>query len=147
MSATEGDAQYIESHLRAEDLAEVTTVSGTHVGQLEVFRGLSRSCLTFRMTPESNPFAIFGVVDDRQNAGFGCVWMLCTPEVSLAARPVMREAKKWAARWLKYYPKGLHQMVDARNDLHRRWLQLIGFFETEQRVAINGVPFIYVYKR
>jgi hypothetical protein len=142
--ATEEDALHIERNLRPEDRREVETVSGKVEGMLSVFLSLSRSAYTFRFD-NGDPFAIFGVVTDPKHEGYGAVWLLATPEISQAKRSVLREAERWANRWVKYYPKGLHQLVDSRNTLHLRWLKKLGF-KTGQSALIRDVPFIYVRK-
>lgn len=71
-----------------------------------------------------HPFAFFGMsaTDDLE----GSVWMLATPEIERNARSVAHWTPRVLQEWHSRVPL-LHNVVDARNALHIRWLSRFGF--------------------
>jgi hypothetical protein len=114
------DAMWIAPRLRPEDKREVEHVSGRAEEVLPLAVSISRECYTFRIGPHEPPFAIFGVTDDP-NSDKGVVWFLATHNPAPLA--VLEEAKHWLAHWRRFYYV-LHAVVDSRNEVHVRWLEL-----------------------
>lgn len=149
--ATQTDALWLGCNLREEDRREVETATGM-AAEAVVPASLyhSRECYTMRR-PDSDgriadmPCMIFGVHEDPRESGVGVVWMLCSDAIRTAALSILREASYWLDAWAMRYPNGLHNLVDKRNILHLRWLQLMGFtFHGEHEV--NGQLFIHAIR-
>lgn len=97
--------------------------------------------------PTSPPFILYGVADDELHVGYGVIWMVCTPEIKKYRRALLRDAPG-RIQWIhdrKWYPRGLHNFVLARNELHLKWLKRMGaiFPRTDRIALINGEPFTY----
>ena len=91
---------------------------------------------------DRNPLAIFGVADDPNTAAWGVVWMLATPRIQKVWLALMKVSPKWLDLLAAPYTAGLHNIVDARNTLHVRWLQKTGF-KPRQTIIHNGHKFIH----
>lgn len=150
--ATLTDASRIGETLRAEDRMECETMTGmaAQAAVLSSFQ-TSKRCYTIRRPDatgriEKDPCVIFGVLDDPQTEGVGVMWMLCSDRISGAALSILREMRFWIAGCIGLYPKGIHNLVDKRNDTHLRWLQVLGF-TLHQEVEVNGQPFVHAVLR
>lgn len=146
--ATLEDAQWLSTNLREDDVREIETASGRSPQEVVPlsFR-VSSECYTIRFTDstgriEDKPVAIFGVSSDPE-PGWGVMWLLGTTGIRRGSLSIIREATKWLDHWNEKYPKGIHNIVDTRNDLHVRWLQLMGFSFARTQVLVNDVPFEY----
>lgn len=111
---------------------------------LPVSLSLSFECYTVRKHPTLRPFAICGVTDDPTHDGHGVIWFLGTAEIASCPLAILTEAHVWLRHWGRRYPF-LHNVVDSRNLLHRRWLKLLGF-EEGARVDRSGVRFIHIIR-
>lgn len=141
-----GEAEDISTRLRWVDQREVLTASGLPASELlPKAVPLCSECFTVRKTPSSSPLSIFGVNDDQDRPGVGIVWMLSTDQIATVRAALFREAPKWIDRWGQMYPRGLHNIVDARNVLSIRWLALLGFQFGEQ-IERGGFPFIHFHR-
>ena len=89
---------------------------------------------------------IFGVGPDIAKLGWGIIWLLATDDVNMGAKGIALEVPHWLNHWLRFYPAGLHNLVDTRNETHLRWLHRIGF-AMGQTIEIRGVPFQHFYLR
>ena len=143
--AKPADATWFATRLRAEDVAEIQAGSGMAP---EVVLPLSlesaRVCLV--MQPDGHdPVAIFGVSDDPINGDLGIVWLLATDAVPKFALGVLQAARMYLRLFLEAYPDGVHNLVDTRNELHRRWCRLLGFSELAT-MDVRGVPFVLIHK-
>jgi hypothetical protein len=137
---------WLAPRLRPEDKREIETVSGRDSSEsLSLSVSTSLDSYTFRFPGERKPFAIFGVAHDDKNAGYGAVWFLATPDVARARVAVLREVPFWLNSWSRWYPHGLHNIVDSRNTLHLRWLEALDF-QLGPVTLVNGVPFIYAIR-
>lgn len=150
--ATVIEAKWLGHNLREEDRREVETATGMAASAVvPASLSTSRECYTARRAGtegyiEQDPFLCFGVADDPRNDGAGIIWLLATDKIRGANLSVLREASYWIDAWLRKYPCGLHNIVDARNSLHLRWLKLLGF-SFEKNVEINGQTFIHAIRR
>jgi hypothetical protein len=148
--ATRADAEFIASHLRVEDRAEVEAATGRSPLEIvpESF-DLSTQCYTIRhasvLQVDDLPCAIFGVADDPTTEGLGLVWLLATADVFNVRGSVLAAAPHYINAMSARYPLGLHNVVDHRNLLHLRWCLKTGFVEIGQ-VDVNGFPFHHIYR-
>lgn len=76
----------------------------------------------------------------------GIPWMVSSPNMIKHKKLLMRYAKKVIKEMLKQF-ETLFNYVDARNELHIRWLKHMEFQFTGRDLIINGVPFRFFYKR
>ena len=146
--ATERQAESIGRNLRAADNLEVLTSSGGKepaVVLRDSFRA-SKECYAIKIAHEGGmPCAIFGVADDPTVEGLGVIWMLCTKAIERCPIALVKVALGWIDHMARHYPLGLHNIADARNDLHIRWAKLSGFTEVGA-VELNGHRFIHIYR-
>lgn len=145
--AQRGEAIWLSSRLRPEDIREIETTTGKAPEvTVPLSFDVSTKCYTIRYSNngvvERYPLAICGVADDPQDDLMGIVWMLATPRIQKVWLALMKVADTWLDRLSEDYPEGLHNIVDARNMLHIRWLQKTGF-RSLGTVTVNGYKFIH----
>ncbi len=144
--ASREEAIWFSSRLRSEDRREIETASGQGPETiLPLSFDLSDECYTIRIDPHGDPVAIYGMVPDtshEQKEGIGVIWLLATPEVRRASLALLREVPHWLNAWALKYPNGIHNIVDSRNQLHVRWLKLMGFQITHE-IELRGVTFYH----
>lgn len=144
--ATETEAINLAPRLRPEDKREVETASGKTVEEaLLLSLYSSRERYAWYLAGEKQPVAMFGCMDDPQNANYGVLWLLAAPEITKARLAVLKEGRLWLNSWSRFYPYGLHNLVDSRNAEHLRWLQILNF-EFGPKMDVNGVPFVYAIR-
>lgn len=141
------DAQWLSSRLRPEDASEIEAATRkTPKEILPLGFDISKKCYTVfysnGFTTDTHPCAIFGVADDREEHRMGVVWMLATPRFNKCWLAFMKAAPKLLDGLAEGYEWGLHNIVDARNILHIRWLQKTGFAKLKN-VELNGYRFIH----
>lgn len=74
--------------------------------------------------------------------GFGTIWMCATTAISRHRLELLRHARQWIDHLLTSYER-VGNMVDNRNKLHVRWLQMLGFrFTGIAIVGPESIPFI-----
>lgn len=144
------DAEWVGEHLRDADAQEVQTATGANplVAVLRAF-AISSECFSIfrseRGRVMGTPCALFGVVPDLGNAGYGVVWLLATDDIRGAGISLLRVADRWLDYLSRSYPKGLHNYADQRNTLHIRWCKLSGFTLGALH-DIGGFPFQYIHR-
>lgn len=148
--ASREEAVWLSSRLRPEDRREIETASGkTAEVLLPASFDLSDEAYTIRLTTdgklEANPVAIFGVAEHVRHPNIGIPWLLSTEGIRRGALSVLREAPFWLDSWLAKYSGGLHNIVDQRNALHRRWLAYTGFTFGET-IILHDHPFIHFHR-
>lgn len=146
--ALRADAEWISTRLRPEDKAEVETITGLPATEVVPFSfDLSSEAYTFRLASgrlaaQKDPAVLFGVCDDPTSPGKGVMWLVATPEITLAPLSVLRECRYWCEHFRRRYQGGLQNLIDTRNDLHVRWLKLLGFTMGDI-YTINGQTFVH----
>jgi hypothetical protein len=124
--AQDGDAFELAPKLRAADLQEIEANLGEDpLIVLERSIAISNPCYAV-VDEADNPMALFGAAPDTGDAETGMVWLLGSNE--LVAHPfyVLRNSRKWVEKLHQCY-KVLWNCVDARNEVHIRWLKWCGF--------------------
>lgn len=121
--AKEQDAFWFASRLRPEDAGELLRAhpDGNLWSILVNAITVSEESYTLRFGNE-DPCILFGV---RPIGPSGVIWMVGTPDIHGHAISILREARHWFTAWKQRYSY-LCNYVEARNDLHVRWLQLLG---------------------
>ncbi len=116
----------IAQRLREADLREIKA----NLGQdplIVLERGIAQSDPCYTVVNEQNkPLALFGVVPDTGDPDVGLVWLLASDELAQHPFFVLRNTHKWVEKLQRQY-RVLWNHIDARNELHIRWLQWSGF--------------------
>ena len=125
------DADYLAPLLRPADLLEIEATLGPGADVREVLRvsvKYSDPCLVGLDPKTGKPILVAGVVPDLEhnNPKVGTVWMLGTPEIESYPVKFTRWGRKVVGLFHEKYSL-LHNFVDARNDVHIKWLRLLGF--------------------
>jgi hypothetical protein len=123
--ATPDDAQRLAPRLRAADLREIRAM--TRQPPVDVLRGgiLASDPCHAVVGEDGAPVAVFGVVPDRA-VGSGALWLLGADEIVATPYLFLRESRAWIERLLARY-ETLRVVIDARNDVHVKWLGWCGF--------------------
>lgn len=119
------DAGALAPRLRAADLREIQAV--TRQSPLEVLLGgiaASDPCDAV-VDGDDRPLAVFGVVpgEDRDT---GVIWLLGSDELVERPFAFLRRSRAAIDALLGRY-RTLWNVVDARNEVHVRWLRWCGF--------------------
>ncbi len=137
--ATRARAAFVFERLRWADQQEVDTAGGftDADSRLEVLlAGWKASTVSYAIEVDGRTVAVLGLVPTPIA---NVVWMLCTDEVAMAPKAVLRRCTDVAAKWYRRYGT-LLCIADNRNELHHRWIKLIGF-DRQGEVDQNGFPF------
>lgn len=120
------DIDRLSKRLRAADLQEIQAVTGEDSRKaLEQGMAWSDPCLVVA-DPQDRSLALFGVVPDPGQADVGRVWLLGTDDLVSYSHAFLRNSRKWIEKLHERYPT-LWNYVDARNEVHIRWLKWCGF--------------------
>ena len=121
------DVAFVADEMRPEDVAEVRAQSGHSPREALLFCFfMSKPCMTM-VGREENVIGMWGVVPQGPTAGR--VWMLgCQSMLDDHGdrRTFLKESKAQLAKLHEQYPV-LFNVVDARNEVHVRWLRYMGF--------------------
>jgi len=129
--AQPGDGLSIASRLRAADRAELTA-AGVHDIPALLEAACARGYITIVGEDASGcPMLIFGTESAVQFQSWGpsaAIWMLACEGIERHARQIARQSHSWTQAVIAAHGPGAsgHNMVDARNALHLRWLKWCG---------------------
>ena len=124
--STIADATYLASRLRQADLDEIKASSGdTPVASLERSIYVGVTTHTMIDPDDGEPVGIFGLVE-TPDPTLAAVWAMATHKLFNNTKLFMRESRKWLEHVNDVYPV-LYNYVDARNTIHIKWLQSLGF--------------------
>lgn len=123
--ADEVDCALLSSILRQADLDEIAAASGERP-LVALCKGLwaSEFCHAITEDDENHPLAIFGIVRVESNPTIGLVWMLGSDLIKMHSIEFLRKSKEWVEA--QDY-EILYNNIDARNTVHIKWLQWLGF--------------------
>ena len=121
------DVSIVAENMRKEDVAEVKAQTGAcPKGGLLYAYFMSKPCLTV-VSRHGHLMAMGGVVPSGEKTGR--IWLLgCQSMVddSMDKRWFLRKSKETLAEMQSLYPL-LFNMVDARNEVHVKWIDWLGF--------------------
>lgn len=141
------DANEVARNLRSADLQEIRANLGED--PLTVLRkGIAESDPCYAVVDqEDRAFALFGVVPDTGDADVGLVWLLASDELAEHPFFVLRNTRKWVEILQRRY-RVLWNHIDARNELHIRWLRWSGFtlLRRIEKYGVEQRPF-YEFER
>jgi hypothetical protein len=132
-------ASSIAPRLRTADRDEIHAVSGQDP-EAALLNGIRMSAKAITLLIDDQPEAIFGVVEkDKQT---GIVWMLGTDELVREPKRFWIAGKSWLTTLHMTWPV-LTNYIDARNEVHIRWLERMGakFHGTEPEFGFEKRPF------
>lgn len=130
--ATLEDADYLAARLRHEDLQELIAAgSPSALTSLKAGILFSRPALSI-VDANDKAVTMFGVAPSG-DPFVGFVWLLSSDVIDKNKTKFLRHSRKWLEALHKDYPV-LTNRVDARNTVHIKWLEWLGF------TFINKVP-------
>jgi hypothetical protein len=142
-----GDAADVAPRLRIADLQEVSASLGeSPISVLE--EGIAESDPCYAVTDKAGSvLALFGVVPQVGDEGVGRIWLLGSQELVAERFYFARNSRLWVDCLQDRYSV-LWNWVDARNEVHIRWLKWCGFTLTgvDETYGVEGRPF-YEFKR
>jgi hypothetical protein len=113
------DVEYLAPRLKYEDKREVDANTGSTTHQA-LTKGYFQSEVCFTLVGNGEPIGMFGVSSE------GAIWLLVTDGIKKHKIKFIKESRKVIEFLLKKYRK-LWNYVDARNELHIKWLKSCGF--------------------
>jgi hypothetical protein len=140
------DAHFISTRLRRADAAEIAAVTVEPPVRVLV-NGITQSdpCFTVK-TAGGEPCGLFGIRDSGHPES-AVVWMLGTDHLTTNGRTFLRHSRHWLDELHKNH-RLLFNVIDARNTVHRRWLDWMGFDEVQEieKYGIERRKF-YLFRR
>ena len=117
----------VAENMREEDIAEIRAQSGLEpLASLFYCFFKSKPCMTM-ISRHGHQMGMWGVVPESETSGR--IWMLgCQSMLDDTSdkHTFLRQSKIELRKILNKYPV-LFNVVDARNEIHVRWLQWMGF--------------------
>jgi hypothetical protein len=140
--AAEQDAIYFAANLRPADALELQTAH-PHEELVDVLNDAIRQGESFTLQfGEAAPCILFGIV--KYTDIIGIIWMVATRSITGHALSILREASMWIDSWKARYGV-LANYVELRNELHIRWLTILGARFTK-KLQRNGVDvFLFTF--
>jgi Bacteriophage T7, probable scaffold protein Gp13 len=145
--ARHSDAADVAPRLRIVDLEEVRASLGEPARSV-LEEGIAESDPCYAVTDEAGSvLGLFGVVPQEGNEGVGRIWLLGSEELVAERFYFARNSRIWVDCLQERY-RVLWNWVDARNQVHIRWLKWCGFTVTgmDEKYGVEGRPF-YEFKR
>ncbi len=128
------DVRTLSEKLRSADLQEIAAATGEEP-YWSLLRGFTDSVHCWTMLGNDSVVGMFGV-----NKA-GAIWMMCSDELSRFSVRFLRESLEMVDYLQEEYPV-LWNWIDARNELHIRWLKWLGFQFTElEEHGVLKLPF------
>lgn len=127
-AATPEDALALAPRLRIADRAEIAAQTSEEPVDV-LLRGVecSKPAHAIVADPGDQVLALFGVTpQELQPGACGAVWLLASDELLGHSMQFRRECRAWVSRLQQTYNL-LWCYVDARNAVHRRWVEWCGF--------------------
>ena len=132
--ASRTDAEWVFTHLRAEDYTEVTDAADGADPYPILMAGWKESRVCYALRVNGRAIAVLGILP---TPSFNVVWLVATDEVAKHRLAVLRHGRDVADKWFRRFGT-LMCIADNRNTLHQRWIKLIGF---EEGMAVPSLPF------
>ena len=139
----DSDYKQLESiKLRPADEQELVTATGLSVVD-GLKESINHSTWTGVIEDEGKIIMLYGLATSEW---FGIPWMMCTDEAYRYQYSLVKWGKEIVAEMLNQTPY-LSNIVDARNEVHIKWLKWMGFTFTGNEFEINGYPFLHFVMR
>lgn len=139
--ASPSDALWLAPRLREADKAEVRAASGLDPAVALDFAVRSSRPSLAMMGDQGGCIGLFGAAPTVDPLA-GIVWMLATDDLERHSRQFLRESRPWIGQLHRAYPL-LFNFVDARNEIHIRWLRWCGFtfINRHEEFGVERRPF------
>jgi hypothetical protein len=111
--------------LRKADVEEIQAASGLHPSEA-LLLGYEHSIECYTIWAEGERLGMFGVVLEEVNPSIGRVWLLGTDLIPTHKIEFLRKSTEFVVDFNKRFPV-LFNNIDARNEVHIKWLQWLGF--------------------
>ena len=132
--ARSGDGRTLAPELRPADLREIRAATAEEPSAaLERCIACSAPCYGFE-DEAGHLVLLFGVVPDPAEEGVGTIWLMSSGALARHSLHFLRISRPWVEKLQGRY-RVLWNYVDARNEVHVRWLGWCGF--TLLRVVEN----------
>lgn len=121
------DLVAVSNAMRAEDAAEVMAQSGSTPREALLFCMLNSAPCQAMVSRNGHTIGMWGVIPEED--GVGRIWMLGTDGMvddRLDRLTFLRQSKEVLDQLQLSYPL-LFNVMDARNVVHKKWLQWLGF--------------------
>jgi len=118
------DVLALAPRLRQADIDEVKAASGLDP-LTALTLSLQISPLCFTVFGDGLQLAMFGAKPE-DNPTIGRIWMLGSDEIHDHRFGFLRKSREWVDYLQERHPL-LYNYIDARNTVHIRWLQWLGF--------------------
>lgn len=127
IESKENHIPHVANNMREADLDELaaTGTRDPHRALTMGFEMSKPSCYTFVM--DDLPVSMFGVAPLEGHPAWGSIWMLGTDDVTdKCSFHFLRWSKRFLPNLLEPYDM-VCNIVDARNTVHIKWIQWLGF--------------------
>ena len=137
--ATRDDCLTLGKKLRKDDQEEIKALANLK-GTQALILGLTYSHLCYSIfTKDDVICGMFGVQGEIGKDA--TIWMLASDEIEEITIPFLRQNKA-VINFINQLHPILHNVVDARNELHIKWLKWCGFnFINKQNIGYENKPF------
>tara|TARA_Y100001938_G_C8052372_1_gene412524 strand:- start:709 stop:1185 length:477 start_codon:yes stop_codon:yes gene_type:complete len=138
------DVEYLAPRLRDEDVAEAQAHSG--VSAYDALKIGFENCLNCGTgVLKDEPILMFGASQILPDVGM--VWMLGTDKIAEGRVSVLRQSKEWLAELHEEFEL-LFNYVDARNEVHIKWLKWLGFsfINLHPEFGVGKLPFYEIVR-
>lgn len=141
--ATIEDAHQLAPRLRLADIQEITALAPIAPLQALLVGVGGTECLSIVADDGVTILGLFGI---HHHPEFGpqqaAVWLLGSDDLVSIKTELMRQTVPFLTRFHQSYPM-LWNLVDARNEVHIRWLKRLGFvaLHLHPHVGMEGRPF------
>lgn len=151
--ATRFDALNMASRLRQEDEREIRSASGRDPSELLPEGVTNHKAFVLEVSIEQftpgRLLALFGVTTHPTTPEVGIPWLVATPLIKHHQMYFLRRFSRQQVARLGEGYKTLVNCVDARNELHLKWLKWCGFTFTKLHTqwGADQLPFYQVEKQ
>ena len=125
-AAKPGDANELAPRLRQADIQEIKANLG-EIPLIVLESGIASSDPCYAAADEEDRvLALFGVIPDSLADDVGMIWLLGSDDLLTHSFYFLRHCREWIEKLHERY-RVLWNYVDARNEIHIRWLEWCDF--------------------
>ena len=141
--ASREDAEYLAPRLRKEDVEEIRAGSGEDPLPA-LLHSLEVSTPGYAIINNSEEVVGMFGAGPLPVPRLGFVWMLASPGLVDIQVPFLRQSRRWVEQMHKDVAPVLTNVVDARNEVHIKWLKWLGFtfLKRHEEFGVEKCPFI-----
>lgn len=142
---TPDDVAYLAPLLREEDKEEIRAASGLEPIDALAYGLVAGAPALTLVAPDGEPCGACGANPQAPDVGY--VWMVATPALLDHSRVFLRQCRSVIRDMNNIYPV-LYSFMDARNEVHRKWVEWCGFtiIATHERMGVEQLPFYEIVR-